>query len=625
MAQKEKDLLQDYLDSEFKRYDADFQARAKGFIRWYKQWRGILDKSGTSTKSRLFLNRTKVAVIGAVANVLDILFPSEDFFDVVGRNEVVDSPTAETCKKLLRWAIRVSDYIMAFTLYVLQAAIYGTTVGKIVPMTMHDRILEKKPVMMGEGVDVMQSVTTTEREETVNYARFEFIDIWDIRLDPNGLGVDRENSSGVFHMFRRRIAYLREQEKAGVYKRIDEVVATMKKKKGKGDDKDTRRASVNLPPVEYFDEDIPLVEYWGLIPKEAAEQYQIDMLDSELQVEAVITATQDFTVILRAERNTNPGQARMFVHDMWEPSGEKSPYGRGVPENSRGSQQALNVTVNMRLDNQAWSIAAPLVVNIDKLENPDEDLVAKVNWVIRGHGSVNDIAQFVQLPNVTGSSSAESQEFERHIADEAGFSKTVEASQSFGSNRTLGGISLAYSAASRPIRMIARGMEINGVSKGLKKMYLMLVARLDERMKVRITDDPAAVEYLTVDPLALALDVDVLPSGSFALTQKENLVQNMGVFFDFISKVPMVAQLPNWNWKYMAQKFYEASGNKDWRKVWIDNPPTPAQPGMPPGAGNAGQAQGQPGPAQAAEGADGELELLAAIGRMAGNGAGQGV
>jgi hypothetical protein len=156
----------------------------------------------------------------------------------------------------------------------------------------------------------------------------------------------------------------------------------------------------------------------------------------------------------------------------------------------------------------------------------------------------------------------------------------------------------------------------------------MLVTRLDDRMKIRITDNPNSVEYLTVDPLALALDVDILPSGSFALTQREQLVQNMGVFFDFLSKAPMLVKLPNWNWKYMAQRFYEASGNKDWSKVWIDNPTPETNPMMnmmPQGEGNAEAGAGIPGAAQAAPGGSGDLELLAAIGRMVGGGAGEGV
>jgi hypothetical protein len=596
------------------------------------------------------LNRTKVACIAGIANVLDVLIPSEDFFEVVGRNDP-DVQGSELTKQVTQWSLRVGDFFNEVIRYVLQTAVMGTTFGKIVPREVTERVLVKEPVMM-EGVEIQESIGTKEKTETVKFAQIETVDVFDIRVDPIGLDVDREQSSGLFHLFTRRLGYLKAQEKAGVYKNIAEVVALVEKSKSKKDSagSDKRRQVVGLPAVDLHGASVHLKEYWGVVPADVAKEHKIVVKDGEEEVEALVTVAgvdreKLGSVIIRAERNTQPNQMRLFIRDVWEPSGERSMWGRGIPENTRGSQQALNVTVNLRLDNQAWAIAAPLVVNMDKIDNAS-DLVAKVNWVIRGRGATPaEIAQFVQIPNITSSSIPEAQEFERHIEDESGMNKQVQATESFGSNRTFGGISLAYSAAARPIRLIARGFESNLIAKGLKKLFISLAARLSDSMKIRITDNPMAPQFLEVDPLKLALDVDFLASGSFALLQREQLTQNILGFFDFVSKIPALAERPEWQWDAIAQDYYKAAGLHGFDRWWDKSkammapPAAPEQSGQgqPAGAGEgggippelaailggAGNAQTQPIPGAGGEsGVEGDkgLELLAAIGRMAGGG-----
>jgi hypothetical protein len=659
VALKPTTTLLQYLGDEWDRMDADYKARSKAFVKHFKQFRGVLDSMvAGSTKSHLFLNRTKVACIAGVANVLDVLIPSEDFFEVVGRN-APDVKGSEMTKQATAWSLRVGDFFNEVIRYILQAAIIGTTFAKIVPKEVTEKILVKEPTMLGEGIQIQDTIKTGEKLETVQYAQIETVDVHDIRVDPLGLDVDRDQSSGLFHLFTRRLGYLRMQEKAGLYYDVDEIAALIEKSRSKKDvpGSDRRRQAIGLPQADVPAATVYLKEYWGVVPADIAKANRIEVKKGEEEVESLITIAgldkeKLGTVIIRAERNTQPNQMRMFVRDVWEPSGERSMWGRGIPENVRGSQQALNVTVNLRLDNQAWAIAAPLVVNMDKIENPS-DLVARVNWVIRGHGgSPGDIAQFVQVPNITGSAIPEAQEFERHISDESGMNQQVQATQSFGSNRTFGGISLAYSAAARPVRLIARGFESNLISKGLKKLFISLAARLSDVMKVRITDDPTAPRYLELDPLKLALDVDFLASGSFALLQREQLTQNILGFFDFVSKVPSLAQRAEWQWKTIAQDYYQAAGLHGFDRWWKEGAMGTAPMAGGPGGGNpldlakllgapggapaggatpvAGPGSGGPNETQPIPGAggapgiegDGRVQLLAALGRMAKQGAG---
>jgi hypothetical protein len=305
---------------------------------------------------------------------------------------------------------------------------------------------------------------------------------------------------------------------------------------------DRRRSNVDLPEEKPSSDEITFYEYWGVVPGAIARATGIEgVLPDDEEVECIISVDHKFAHIMRAELNTYPGQQRMFISDVWEPSGDKSLYGRGIPENVRGPQMALNATVNTRLDNKTWAMAKPLIVNPDLLEDED-DLIAKPNWVIRVTGKPDDVAKFVDIPDVTAGASQEAAEFERYIDDESGINKMVQASQSFGQNRTFGGISLAFSAASRPVRLIARGFELNLISDGLKKIYMMFMVNLDEQILIRVLDDPRAPEFVRVDPLSLSLDIDFIPRGTFAMASREAVVDGLSQFIQGIGQNPMLSQ-----------------------------------------------------------------------------------
>lgn len=626
--------LRDYLIDEFKRFDIDYQKRARTWSQWHEQFRGVVSKSANQIgKSRLFINRTRVAVRSGLANILDVLFPGQDFYDVVGRTDM-DQQGSEISKQLMDWILQVGAYIPEAAAYVLQAAIYGTTFGKIVRREVTDVVMMQEPVMH----PLLLQPTGYKRREvrkTLTYTALEMVDIFSMRIDPEGTSI--ENASGLFHDTERTMEYLRTMEKRGIYSNIDDVEKLVQGKGVPRNDKDKRRKNIGLPEDGIKHKgNVRLSEYWGKIPAEIARKADIEVRAGEFEVEIIATLVGSGAgnpeILIRQERNTNPAQERMFVSDVWEPSGDNSLYGVGIAENARGSQLALNATINMRLDNKAWAIAQPVIVDLGKIEAVD-DLIARPNWIIRTHGSPNDVVKFASIPDVTATAYIEAQEFERHIDDESGMNKVVQASEGFGSNRTRGGISLAYSAASRPVRLIARGFEQNLIAKGLKKIFMLFVTDMDKEVVIRVTKNPKAPQFLTVDPFSLALDVDFIPSGSFALTQREQMLEALETFMDGMSKVlpvlnPAIDGRPNMG--YFAEKFYQSLGLKDWDKAWIKPQVAGTQAqqqqqqqavmaAAAKGGANAGQAQPQANrgttPAGSPQGAN-ILSILANAGRM---------
>ncbi len=585
----------DFLDEEFERMDTDHQARKKARVEWHRIFRGKLDKKQENiNKSRLVINRTKVAVMHGVANIIDIVFANSDFFDVVGRTDF-DHLSAMTIKKVTTWLVEIGDFIEEATRYILQAAIYGTAFGKIVKESVVEVSVDRSPIM-----NMIRRIVGYKKHyfaKQINYSSFKTVDNDDMWIDPSALSI--EDASGMFHRFRRTYNYMAGQ---GIYSNLEDL-----KNEESKPEVDKRRQNVSLPQVEPPKGELEFYEYHGKIPADVAKTAGITVGDDETEVECIVTWNKDKKLIHRAERNTFPGQQRMFIRDVWELSGDKDLHGRGVPENVRGPQMALNATVNLRLDNKAWAIAHPMGVDVDGLED-ENDLIARVNWIIRCRRDPRTVLYSIPIPDITAESMAEERDFERIINDESGVSGPVQATQSFGSNRTAQGISIAFSAASRPVRMIARGFERNLIAKGLKKLYTMFLMDMNEEVLIRITDDPRAPEYLKVDPMSLSLNIDFIPKGTSALASREAVAQNLVQFAQAMASMPpqVVASV---NWQFLVHKFYESLfGSADWDKVWLGGE-TGAQ---------ASQAAGAVGP----EGVAGEAAGTGPLGILGGAGAG---
>lgn len=568
------DKLTTYIKDEFNYYDEDYRRRSKAWVRWHKQWRGILDKKNTTRKSSLFINRTRKAIRAALANILDILFSSSKNFDVVGRTEF-DQAGADAIYKVTKWLLELGDFQENVRQFVLQSAIYGTAFAKIVWNDSVSVFIDKAPIL--NYLRKAIGFQTKYIKKVVSYPSLVWVDIFDIWIDPDATTI--EEARGLFHRTKRTKEYLKQKQLEKVYFNVDSIP-----EKGAAYRlDDTRKGSIglsNYPRLQ--DNELYIYEYWGRIPADIAKEADIKVFDDEFEVECIVSLVNMETVI-RVQRNTFPNQARMFLSQKWEDSGDRELQGVGVCENVRGEQVALNATINHRIDNKSWSTGSPIVANVHKLQD-ESDLVARANWIIRTTDDPDRVAKSFAIPDVSANAYVEAREFERFIEEESGVNKYVEADESFGSNRTFKGISLAFTAASRPIRLIARGFENSIIKKGIKLLFTSFLDGLDREIIVRVMDDPNAPEYLKIDPISIALDVDFVPLGISSIINREGTVKDMT---EFIQAIGQVGQLPysdgkpiisHMNWEFIIKKLYEGIGLKDFNKVWLTTPITPPAP-----------------------------------------------
>lgn len=560
--------MQYFLDT-FEDFDKDRQQREKAWNRWNAMWRGVFDQNyssredgvmnpsvESSTKSKLYVNQGKQAVISAVSNVMSILFQQLPPFTVAGRGSVLDDMVAKEIQEAVWYFLQQSDFPIAVRRYITQAAIYGTTYGKVYMDTIRDARIDVLPVLNPITLQPMgsQRIPSIKEWPTIKFSDVDIFSIWE---DPehtgNGLG-----GRGIFHRLLRSERYIKSKIQRGEYRNVPftEKLSSSYHR----DNRDRRRSIEGLPPVA--GEQIELFEYWGTMPAEEASELGIEVMSEELEVPVhcvLLGRNSETKDTLLAERNGLPGQTWPFVKDIWEDLGYGS-YGRGVFENIQGPQMALNATINSRIDNKASAIQQMLGVDISMLEDPENDLKFKPNWIIRTNGDPNQAIVPFSVPDITQSAYIEAKEFERMIEEQSGVTKYVQGTESFGSNRTAQGISLVFQAANKFLRDITAQFEQNVIAKTCKLTYQMMLQFMPDEFLIMVTENPLLPQYKQVQLPNLAADVDFVASGIQGLAMKE-MAQSQLIEFLQVTANPMDMQYVNR--PLLLRKIYEGFGFKD--------------------------------------------------------------
>ncbi len=569
-------LVKEYISDTFSDFNKEYAARKKGWDKWNAMWRGKFSHQGASGKnidgvhnsggaspsnhkSQLYVNSTKQAIVTAVSNVMGILFQQSPPFTVTGRASTLDDESAKMVAKVVWYFMQQTKFPTQARRYITNAAIYGSAWGKVYMENVRHSVIESRPqrnIITGE----VDGVERFENVEVVPMVRFSTIDNYDLWFDPEA---DWTNSrgKGIFHRVWKSPNSIEEQVIRGVYRAIDRELLNINKDDVNGSDtSDVRRTIEGLQPLSRTL--LPTMDFWGVVPKEVAEEAEIDVISDELDVPVhmLILFDKDQPVdYLVAERNDLPGHTLPFVHDVWEDVGHGNA-GRGICENTQGPQTALNVTVNTRLDNKATGIQQIIGANVDQLENPEEDLQFKQNWIIRTNGDPRQALFPFVVPDMTGGSNIEAREFERMIEESSGVNKFVQGTESFGSNRTATGINTVFQAASRFLRDITAQMEHNLISGTAKLFYQHIIKFMPDKILVDITEDPRAPEFRRIALENIVKDVDFVASGVQGLQMKEAELNSL---LQFSQMTANPIDLQYINRPQLIKNIYERFGFKD--------------------------------------------------------------
>ena len=584
---------QQYLIREFRRMDEDYVVRYEQWNKMYRQFRGKFEQDHVKNlRSRVFINATKQAVTAAVAAVMEALFPTSEFFDTAGR-EASDVKRANIVKQIVQYYTDKANYAQEFETHVLQAAIYGTSVASIPLTTEVVRYIKHTATF---GLSRLFGTQQELVEDLVRSPGFTTRDLYDFWIDPHAYEVD--HASG---MFLRSWTSKAKMVVNPVYFNVKEISGGANSLAK--DDQD-RREMLHLPAISRAD-DVEIHEYWGEMPKSVLlTTLKDEMTGSEYdefagritreelekangEMVEVVAALSNRNTLVRLDVNPHMAKFRPVIKSVWE----KVPfefYGRGIVENARGGQIALNATINMALDEKAVGIRKVIAINVAE-SYEDFDYVTEPGEVWPFKSDPNKALKILDSQDLTARSHDEARFFERIIQEATGVTKYTQGTDSPSLNRTATGLSLIMGSATRQLKHIISGFERSAIAPSLRMFYQIIMQYVPPGIRLRVVGGDSQPQDVQFNPVEISGDYDFIPLGTLSISAQEIQVQQLISFLDATANE---FDSPKIDRTYLLKKIYQAFGFRDAEKAFVQ----PQQ--LPPQAQGLGEQPAQPGQPQ---------------------------
>ena len=321
---------------------------------YYRLWRGIWlqsDRTRESEKSRIISPALQQAVESSVAELEEATFGRGKWFDLQDDHLDQDPSDAEFIRNLLQEDLEKTGVKDAVCEIFLNAAIYGTGVGKIVV----EQNIERSPVE--QPVEGTMTSTRQLTEYPVIDVKIEPISPKEFLIDPSANSINE--ALGVAHEVIKPRYHVIDGIKSGIYRDVP-----------LDGDYDTVRFGFD-PESKMADESdsVKITEYWGLVPKRFLKP-KVDKDDFEYSkkdelVEAVVTLVND-EYVLRAEENAFMMKDRPFISYQHDIVPNKF-WGRGVCEKGYNPQKALDAEMRARIDSLALTTTPMMAADATRL------------------------------------------------------------------------------------------------------------------------------------------------------------------------------------------------------------------------------------------------------------------
>jgi len=321
---------------------------------YYRLWRGIWqasDRTRQSEKSQLISPALQQAVESSVSEIEEATFGRGKWFDIKDDILDQDKQDAEYVRNLLQEDLESTGCKDALCEVFLNAAIYGTGIGKISVEENTWRYPVEVPI---EGTTVTERIL---EEQVVTDIKIEPISPKEFLIDPSAVNINE--ALGVAHEIIKPRHTIIEGIENGTYRDVP-IEGNYNEDFLDGFDPETSRADAS--------DQIKITEYWGKVPARFLEENE-SMDDFEYNsdelVEAVVTMAND-RYILRADRNPFMMTDRPFVsyqHDL-VPS---KFWGRGVCEKGFNPQKALDAEMRARIDSLALTTTPMMAADATRL------------------------------------------------------------------------------------------------------------------------------------------------------------------------------------------------------------------------------------------------------------------
>ena len=334
---------------------------AERWDEYERLWRGIWseeDKVRDSERSRLISPALQQAIETRQSEISEAVFGKGEFFDVVG-----DPETSVIVRNKLHESFKKDKIRKSIEHIVLMAEVFGTGIGELVVSEVLEKTPESRPMEMTDLVAV--GVT----EDTRFKVTLKPIHPRNFFIDPNATSVEDAFGCGSeeFVSIHKVVKMIDE----GVYRQVE--ITPM------GDD---TRLAPTQETIEYSDDKVKLVKYFGLIPsklidsvdKDADEAYEDLFGEDEGRlydeqyddlVEAIVVIGND-SVLLKVERSPYMMSDRPIVAYQSDVMPNRF-WGRGTAEKAYNMQKAIDAQLRSHFDNLALTTAPMMAMDASRM------------------------------------------------------------------------------------------------------------------------------------------------------------------------------------------------------------------------------------------------------------------
>lgn len=485
----------------------------KKWNEYYRLWRGIWDtndKSRQSERSKLIAPALQSAVESIVAEQEEAIFGRKQWFDLVDDYEdrlAGEDKDLQQLRMFLMDRFEQAKVPSAMSEMFLNAAIYGTAIGKVITETVNNKeivqnvdeqgalqiaqLVETQQIAPEQAQQLQQQITTTEVVDVDRFlVKIESISPFDFVIDPAARTI--EEAEYCAHVTYKPLHDIIDKQVSGIYRQAD-VSEVKASDRTSGEEQDDS-------------EGVKIFEYFGLVPEslldvdleEGEELVELDFGDQssdrengesspfdvigENLVEAIITVAND-SQILRAIRNPFWNEDRplvAFQHDTVP----NSFWGRGVCEKGYNSQKALDAELRARMDGLALTVHPMMGIDATRMPRSSSFTVSP-GKTIPTNGNPREILSPFNFGQVDPAIFQSTGDLERMVQVATGTSDPSSPLNVAPTNSTASGMSMALSTAIKRSRRILSNIERNLIKPFLKKAAWRFMQFDEENFPIR--------------------------------------------------------------------------------------------------------------------------------------------
>ncbi len=474
---------QNYLDS-WLEYERIFRG----------QW-AAEDRTRESERSRLISPATQQAIETRHAEIMEAIFGQGEWFDIEDDiKDVNGTPLdVEQLKAQLMEDFNRDKIKKAVDQIELMAEIYGTGIGEIAVKTEKEYAPATQAI---PGVQGQAAIGVVEKDRIA--VKLVPVNPKNFLIDPNATSFDDAMGCAIEKFV--SVHKIVEGMERGIYRKID--LGT----DGPDDDLEATEES-----VQYQDNRVRLLTYYGLVPREYLEQLENEEAEvedlfpedsladeySEL-VEAIVVIANGGK-LLKAEANPYMMKDRpvMLYQDDTVPG---RVWGRGTAEKAYNMQKAIDGS--LRMDSDARALTAVPMMAMDATRLPrGAKFEVKPGKAFLTNGDPNQIMMPLRFGTPDDSSVRASQNYERLLLQATGTVDSAGMPSAVPRDAGAGGMSMAMA--------------------GIIKKYKRTLTNFQEDFLIPFINK-AAWRYMQFDPERYpSVDVKFVPTATLGILARE--------------------------------------------------------------------------------------------------------